>query len=149
MDPIALPAGRLPIRAVVYDGWYRGGDPQGLGDPVEIEKRLRGLGFHNLGDHMFRVRGAKSSADGGIGIAIWLLRIRSAPIDQPTSTDAEDAVAVLTETTAYLNTKNGELKVIQYPNKGESFTLSDTMVSQTVNRIFSHEFIAKKYYAIV
>ena len=62
---------------------------------------------------------------------------------------AEDAVAVLTETTAYLNTKNGELKVIQYPNKGESFTLSDTMVHQTINRIFDHEFIAKKYYAIV
>lgn len=28
---------------------------------------MRGLGLHNLGDRWFRVRGAKSSADGGIG----------------------------------------------------------------------------------
>ena len=60
-------AGRLPLRAIVYDGWYRSGDPQGLGDPGQIERRLDALGFHNLGNEWLRVRGAKSSADGGIG----------------------------------------------------------------------------------
>lgn len=62
---------------------------------------------------------------------------------------AEDAVAVLTETTAYLHSKNGELRVVQYPNRGESFSLNDTVINQTINRIFTHEFIAKKYYATV
>ena len=62
----AQDAGRLPIRVNLYDGWYRSSDPEGLGDPVKIEERLRALGFHNLGDRMFRIRGAKSSADGGI-----------------------------------------------------------------------------------
>mgnify|MGYP001592733316 FL=1 len=80
----AYDAGRLPIRVVVYDGWYRGGDPQGLGEPSEIEKRLRGLGFHNLGDHMFRVRGAKSSADGGIGSRSAAVSVPYLPIpDDP------------------------------------------------------------------
>jgi predicted amidohydrolase YtcJ len=72
----AYDTGHLPIRVVLYDGWYRSGDPEGLGDPVEIEKRLRSLGFHNLGDDMFRIRGAKSSADGGIGS-------RSAAVSEP------------------------------------------------------------------
>ncbi|MFQ5790667.1 MAG: amidohydrolase [Acidobacteriota bacterium] len=63
----AYDGGLLPIRTIIYDGWYRSGDPEGLGDPVEIEKRLQALGFHNIGDNMFRIRGAKSSADGGIG----------------------------------------------------------------------------------
>jgi predicted amidohydrolase YtcJ len=72
----AYDAGLLPIRAVLYDGWYRSGDPVGLGDPTEIEKRLRTLGFHNLGDDRFRIRGAKSSADGGIGS-------RSAAVSEP------------------------------------------------------------------
>lgn len=57
----------LPVRVIIYDGWYRSGDPEGLSDPVEIEKRLKALGFHNIGDNMFRIRGAKSSADGGVG----------------------------------------------------------------------------------
>ncbi|HZD05128.1 MAG TPA: amidohydrolase family protein, partial [Longimicrobiales bacterium] len=35
--------GRLPVRAVVYDGWYRSGDPEGLGDPERIRERLDGL----------------------------------------------------------------------------------------------------------
>jgi predicted amidohydrolase YtcJ len=72
----AYDAGLLPIRVVLYDGWYRSGDPEGLGDPDEIEKRLRSLGFHNLGDDLLRIRGAKSSADGGIGS-------RSAAVSQP------------------------------------------------------------------
>lgn len=59
--------GRMPVRVVVYDGWYRSGDPDGLGDPAAIRDRLETLGFHNLGDDRFRVRGAKSSADGGVG----------------------------------------------------------------------------------
>jgi predicted amidohydrolase YtcJ len=63
----AYDSGELPVRAIIYDGWYRSGDPEGLGDPAEIEKRLKGLGFHNLGDNMFRIRGAKASADGGVG----------------------------------------------------------------------------------
>jgi predicted amidohydrolase YtcJ len=63
----AYEAGELPIRAVVYDGWFRSGDPQGLGDPALIAARLDSLGFTQSGDGMLRVRGAKSSADGGIG----------------------------------------------------------------------------------
>ncbi|MFC1730121.1 amidohydrolase [candidate division KSB1 bacterium] len=66
----------LPIRTIVYDGWYRGRDPNGLGDPAEIEKRVRGFGFHHIGDNMFRIRGAKSSADGGVGS-------RSAAVSEP------------------------------------------------------------------
>lgn len=62
-----LEGGRLPIRAVVYDGWYRSGDPDGLGDPAAIRARVAALGFSNLGDDYFRVRGAKSSMDGGMG----------------------------------------------------------------------------------
>jgi len=63
----AYERGALPLRAVVYDGWYRGGDPTGLGDPDAIALRLDSLGFNRLGDDWFRVRGAKSSADGGVG----------------------------------------------------------------------------------
>ena len=62
----AYNSGSLPVRAIIYDGWYRSGDPVGLGDPEKIEKRLKALGFHNVGDDMFRIRGAKSSADGGV-----------------------------------------------------------------------------------
>ncbi|MBI4519737.1 MAG: amidohydrolase [Gemmatimonadetes bacterium] len=72
----AYTAGRLPIRAVLYDGWYRSGDPDGIGDPARIRERLGALGFNNLGDHRFRVRGAKSSEDGGLGA-------RSATVSAP------------------------------------------------------------------
>jgi hypothetical protein len=57
----------MPVRVTIYDGWYRSDDPVGLGDPVRIEERMKTLGFHNLGDNWLKVRGAKSSADGGIG----------------------------------------------------------------------------------
>ncbi len=63
----AYGAGRLPIRAVVYDGWYRSGDPQGLSVPMEIAARMESLGFSSSGDEWLRVRGAKLSADGGVG----------------------------------------------------------------------------------
>lgn len=79
----AYDSGQLPIRSIVYDGWYRGRDPGGIGDPDEIEQRLAGLGFHNMGDNMFRVRGAKSSADGGIGS-------RSAAVSVPYLSITED-----------------------------------------------------------
>ncbi len=59
--------GRLPLRAVVYDGWYRSRDPTGLGDPEAIAARLDALGFNRRGDDWLRVRGAKASADGGVG----------------------------------------------------------------------------------
>lgn len=62
-----LEGDRLPIRAIVYDGWYRSNDPNGLGDPQLIRERAEALGFSNLGDDYFRVRGAKSSMDGGMG----------------------------------------------------------------------------------
>ena len=62
-----LRGGRLPLRTVVYDGWYRSNDPYGLGDPEAIGERVAALGFSNLGDDYFRVRGAKSSMDGGMG----------------------------------------------------------------------------------
>jgi len=68
--------GRLPVRAVVYDGWYRSGDPRGLGDPGAIRERVDALGFHALGDDVLRVRGAKSSMDGGMGS-------RSAAVSEP------------------------------------------------------------------
>lgn len=71
-----LQDGRLPIRAIVYDGWYRSSDPDGLGDPETIRARLDALGFSNLGDDWFRVRGAKSSMDGGMGS-------RSAAVSEP------------------------------------------------------------------
>jgi hypothetical protein len=32
----------LPVRVTLYDGWYRSGDPEGLSDPAEIERRLKG-----------------------------------------------------------------------------------------------------------
>jgi predicted amidohydrolase YtcJ len=63
----AYERGLLALRVTLYDGWYRSDDPEGLGDPVKIEERTRALGFHNLGDTWFRIRGAKSSADGGLG----------------------------------------------------------------------------------
>lgn len=62
----AYDQGHLPIRTIIYDGWYRSGDPEGLDDPKKIEKRLNDLGFHNIGDNMFRIRGAKSSS-------LWLV----------------------------------------------------------------------------
>ncbi|MHC4235139.1 MAG: amidohydrolase [Planctomycetota bacterium] len=79
----AYRAGELPIRAIVYDGWYRGGDPEGLNDPAEIAKRLESLGSPNSGDNKLRVRGAKASADGGIGS-------RSAAVSVPFLTIPED-----------------------------------------------------------
>ncbi len=72
----AYDSGDLPLRVILYDGWYRSGDPESLGAPSDIEQRLKGLGFHNLGDNMFRIRGAKSSADGGVGS-------RSAAVSRP------------------------------------------------------------------
>jgi predicted amidohydrolase YtcJ len=73
---VAYDRGLLPLRVTVYDGWYRSGDPNGLGDPKKIAARMEALGFHNLGDEWFRIRGAKSSADGGIGS-------RSAALSEP------------------------------------------------------------------
>ena len=78
-----LRGGRLPLRAVVYDGWYRSHDPYGLGDPEAIRERVAALGFSNLGDDYFRVRGAKSSMDGGMGS-------RSAAVTVPYLPIAED-----------------------------------------------------------
>ncbi|NIP57287.1 MAG: amidohydrolase family protein, partial [Gemmatimonadetes bacterium] len=75
--------GRLPVRAVVYDGWYRSGDPQGIGDPAAIRERARALGFHAMGDRFLRVRGAKSSMDGGMGS-------RSAAVSEPYVAVPED-----------------------------------------------------------
>ncbi|MFC2169159.1 amidohydrolase, partial [Acidobacteriota bacterium] len=69
-------SGKLPVRAVIYDGWYRSGEPRSLGDPAKIGERIKALGFHNIGNNMFRIRGAKSSADGGIGS-------RSAAVSKP------------------------------------------------------------------
>jgi hypothetical protein len=63
----AYDRGRLPLRVTIYDGWYRSDDPVGLGDPAQIEQRMKALGFHNLGGAWLKIRGAKSSADGGIG----------------------------------------------------------------------------------
>jgi len=74
---------RLPIRVTVYDGWYRSGDPNGLGDPEKIVERMKALGFHNLGDEWLKIRGVKSSADGGIGS-------RSAAVSVPFVTIPED-----------------------------------------------------------
>ena len=63
----ALRGGSLPVRAVVYDGFYMSKDPLGIGDPEAIRQRLTNLGFSNLGDDYFRIRGAKSVIDGGMG----------------------------------------------------------------------------------
>ena len=73
----------LPIRVTVYDGWYRSGDPNGLGDPEKIAERMAALGFHNLGDEWLKIRGVKSSADGGIGS-------RSAVVSVPFLTIPQD-----------------------------------------------------------
>ena len=78
----AYEAGELPIRAVVYDGWFRSGDPQGLGDPSLIAARLDSLGYTQSGDDMLRVRGAKSSADGGIGSRSAALSVPYLPISE-------------------------------------------------------------------
>ncbi len=78
----AYEAGHLPIRAVVYDGWFRSGDPQGLGDPGLIGARLDSLGFTQSGDAMLRVRGAKSSADGGVGSRSAALSTPYVPIPE-------------------------------------------------------------------
>lgn len=78
----AYDAGELPVRVTIYDGWYRGGDPEGLGDPEAIGRRLKALGFHNLGDRRLRIRGAKSSADGGIGSRSAAVSIPFLPIPE-------------------------------------------------------------------
>jgi hypothetical protein len=75
-------AGELPIRAVVYDGWFRSGDPRGLGDPTLIAARLDSLGYTQSGDNMLRVRGAKSSTDGGIGSRSAALSVPYLPIPE-------------------------------------------------------------------
>jgi predicted amidohydrolase YtcJ len=72
----AYDRGLLPVRVTIYDGWYRSDDPLGLGDPRRIGERLSSLGFHNLGDDWLKIRGVKSSADGGIGS-------RSAAVSEP------------------------------------------------------------------
>jgi predicted amidohydrolase YtcJ len=72
----------FPVRATIYDGWYRSGDPNSLGEPAEIEKRLRALGFHNIGDARFRIRGAKASADGGIGSRSAAVSVPFLPIPE-------------------------------------------------------------------
>lgn len=78
----AYDAGRLPLRAVVYDGWYRGRDPTGLGDPELIAARLDSLGFNRRGDDWLRVRGAKSSADGGVGSRSAAVSVPFLPIPE-------------------------------------------------------------------
>ena len=72
----------LPVRTVIYDGWYRSGDPESLGDPEKIEERVKALGFHHIGDDMFRIRGAKSSADGGIGSRSAAVSVPYLPIPE-------------------------------------------------------------------
>ena len=79
----AYEQGLLPIRVTVYDGWYRSGDPNGLGDPEAIAERMAALGFHNLGDEWLKIRGVKSSADGGVGS-------RSAAVSVPFLTVPQD-----------------------------------------------------------
>ena len=66
----------------LYDGWYRSDDPQGIGDPVKIEERVKALGFHALGDEWFKIRGAKSSADGGIGSRSATVSVPYLPIPE-------------------------------------------------------------------
>jgi len=78
----AYEAGDLPIRAVIYDGWFRSGDPQGLGDPALIAARLDSLGYTQDGDDVLRIRGAKSSADGGIGSRSAALSVPYLPIPE-------------------------------------------------------------------
>ncbi len=78
----AYDAGQLPIRAVIYDGWYRSGDPGSLSEPAEIERRLESLGSPKSGDDMLRVRGAKASADGGVGSRSAALSVPYLPIPQ-------------------------------------------------------------------
>lgn len=72
----------LPIRVTVYDGWYRSGDPNGLGDPEKIAERMAALGFHNLGDEWLKIRGVKSSADGGVGSRSAAVSVPYLPIPQ-------------------------------------------------------------------
>lgn len=80
----AYDRGLLPVRTVIYDGWYRSGDPESLGDPEEIRNRMMTLGFHNIGDNTFRIRGAKSSADGGVGSRSGAVSVAYLPIpDDP------------------------------------------------------------------
>ena len=74
--------GDLPVRVTIYDGWYRSGDPVGLSDPVQIEDRLEILGPPSSGDGMLRVRGAKASADGGIGSRSAAVSVPFLPIPQ-------------------------------------------------------------------
>lgn len=84
----AYEARSLPIRAVIYDGWFRSGDPQGLGDPTLIGARLDSLGFNQSGDTMLRIRGAKSSADGGVGSRSTAVSVAYLPIpDDPLGTE--------------------------------------------------------------
>ena len=43
----AYDRGALPVRVTIDDGWYRSDDPEGLGDPAQIEQQMKALGFHN------------------------------------------------------------------------------------------------------
>ena len=74
--------GSFPVRVTLYDGWYRSGDPNSLGEPAAIENRLRSLGFHNIGDDRFRIRGAKASADGGVGSRSAAVSVPFLPIPE-------------------------------------------------------------------
>jgi len=78
----SLRGDRLPLRAVVYDGWYRSHDPYGLGDPQAIHQRVAALGFNNLGDDFLRVRGAKSSMDGGMGSRSAAITVPYLPVPE-------------------------------------------------------------------
>jgi predicted amidohydrolase YtcJ len=80
----AYDRGLLPVRVTIYDGWYRSDDPEGLGDPARIEQRVKEMGFSNLGDHWLKIRGAKASADGGVGSRSAALSVPYVPIpDDP------------------------------------------------------------------
>ena len=100
-----LRGGRLPLRAIVYDGWYRSNDPTGMGDPGAIRNRVADLGFSNLGDDYFRVRGAKSSMDGGMGS-------RSAAVTAPYLAIPEDPLGA--ENRGALREPSYERNLAQY-----------------------------------
>lgn len=100
-----LEGGMLPIRAIVYDGWYRSNDPNGIGDPEKIRERLEALGINNIGDDYFRIRGAKSSMDGGMGS-------RSAAVSEPYLPIPEDPLGA--ENRGELREPDYDRNLVQY-----------------------------------
>ncbi|NIM49567.1 MAG: amidohydrolase family protein [Gemmatimonadales bacterium] len=78
----AYESDEIPVRSIIYDGWYRSGDPGGLGEPTAIAERLDILGSPTSGDVMLRIRGAKASADGGIGSRSAAVSVPFLPIPQ-------------------------------------------------------------------